>query len=336
MTWRKKKLSLSFRFHGLARKRQPSKKPHSWKRSQMDMYLSSVILGVVEGITEFLPISSTGHLIIVNEFVKFKDLQFERMFDIVIQMGAILAALVHFRNKLVPVAALTNVELRRKTLDIWFKCAAAVVPALIIGKLFGKIVEEHMMNIYVVSTALVFGGIAIVLLESSDRKPAMNTVGEISFKIAILIGIAQCLAIVFPGTSRSAATIIGAMLLGASRTAAAEFSFFLAIPTMTAATAYSLLKHGSKVSGDEWAALGIGFAVSFIVALAVIAFLMKYIQKHDFKPFGYYRMALGIGIVSFFLLTGIRPGAHKEAESAKPKVQIEQAADKPDPHALAQ
>lgn len=291
----------------------------------MDMYLSSAILGVVEGITEFLPISSTGHLIIVNEFVRFQNAQFEKMFDVVIQMGAILAALVHFRGKLMPVKALTDKEERRKTLDIWFKCGVAVVPALIIGKLFGNLVQEHMMNLYVVSTALVFGGIAIVALESSARKSTMETVGEMSFKIALLIGLAQCLAMIFPGTSRSAATIIGAMLLGASRTAAAEFSFFLAIPTMTAATGYSLLKHGSNVSNHEWIALGIGFAVSFIVALAVIALFMGYIQKRDFKAFGYYRMALGIGIVAFFLLTGLRPGGHKEPESLKAKTQVEAA-----------
>lgn len=298
----------------------------------MDIYLSSVVLGIVEGITEFLPISSTGHLIIVNEFVKFQNAQFEKMFDIVIQLGAILAALMHFRKKLVPLEALTDREVRDRTLDIWFKCAVAVIPALVIGKLFGKLVEEHMMNIFVVSTALVFGGIAIVALESTNRKPTMNAVGEISYKIALIIGIAQCLAMLFPGTSRSAATIIGAMLLGASRTAAAEFSFFLAIPTMSAATAYSLLKHGSKVAREEWIALAIGFAVSFVVALAVIAFLMKYIQKRDFKAFGYYRMALGIGVAAFFLISGTKPGAHKEHESLKQKAQLEEPAAAPSHH----
>ena len=289
----------------------------------MDMYLSSVILGVVEGITEFLPISSTGHLILVNEFVRFQDEQFEKMFDIVIQLGAILAALIHFRDKLIPFKAISDPELRNKTLDIWFKCAVGIIPAVVIGLLVAHFVEAHMMNLFVVSTALVFGGIAIIALESTERKPTMLSVGEMSFKIVLLIGLIQCLAMIFPGTSRSAATIIGAMLLGASRVAAAEFSFFLAIPTMTAATAYSLLKHGSNVSHNEWIALAIGFAVSFFVAWAVIAFLMKYIQKHDFKPFGYYRMALGIGIVAFFLITGTRPG-HKANENTKAKTAIEQ------------
>jgi undecaprenyl-diphosphatase len=295
----------------------------------MDIYLSSAILGVVEGITEFLPISSTGHLIIVNEFVKFKNAGFERMFDIVIQLGAILAALLYFRDKLMPFKALKDVETRHNMLDIWFKCGVAIVPALILGKLFGNLIEEHMMNLYVVSTALVFGGIIIVAVESSQRKAEIESVGAMSYKMAIAIGLFQCLAMFFPGTSRSAATIIGAMMLGASRIAAAEFSFFLAIPTMMAASGYSLLKHGSKVSGEEWVALGVGFLTSFLVAWAVIAFLMKYIQTRDFKAFGYYRMALGIGIVAFFLLTNTRPGGHKAQHEgqAEPKApqQLEQS-----------
>jgi len=295
----------------------------------MDMYLSAAILGVVEGITEFLPISSTGHLIIVNQFVKFQNEQFEKMFDIVIQLGAILAALIYFRDKLIPLKAISDPETRRDTFDLWFKCAIGVIPACIAGLLFGKLVEAHMMNIYVVSTALVFGGIAIIALESADRKPVVCDTRQVSYKLALLIGIAQCLAMFFPGTSRSAATIIGAMIFGASRMVAAEFSFFLGIPTMMAATGYSLLKHGSKVQQHEWIALGIGFTVSFFVAWAVIAVFIKFIQTRNFKPFGVYRIALGLGIVIVCLLTGFRPGHGKGHEQhalpAKPAEQMEQA-----------
>ncbi len=278
----------------------------------MDMYLASAVLGVVEGVTEFLPISSTGHLILVNQFIGFESASFEKMFDIVIQLGAILAVVVHFRHRLMPVKALRDVEVRHEMLDVWFKSAIGVVPALIVGLLYMKLhLEDRLFNPFVVSTALVFGGIAIVAIESWGRKPSFESIGQMSYKIVIAIGFFQCIAMI-PGTSRSAATIIGAMLLGASRPAAAEFSFFLAVPTMCAATGASLLKHFSSLSPAEWTAVGIGFTVSFFVAWGVIALFMKYIQTRDFKPFGYYRMVLGIAVVAFFLLTG-RHAEHKDA-----------------------
>jgi len=284
----------------------------------MDMYLASAILGVVEGITEFLPISSTGHLILVNQFIGFESQSFEKMFDVVIQLGAILAVVVHFRKRLMPLEALRSVEARHEMLDVWFKSAIGVVPALVVGLIYMKLhLEDKLFNPFVVSTALVFGGIAIVAVESWGRKPSFDSIGQMSYKMVIAIGLVQCLAMI-PGTSRSAATIIGAMILGASRPAAAEFSFFLAIPTMCAATGASLLKHFSALSQAEWIAVGIGFSVSFFVAWGVIALFMKYIQTRDFKPFGYYRMILGIAIVAFFFFSGrhhVPKDSHKASEA---------------------
>ena len=263
----------------------------------MNDFLSALILGIVEGITEFLPISSTGHLIIVNQFVGFSE-QFTNMFDVVIQLGAILSVVVYFRKRLIP-SRQNYFSMNRKIFDLWKKTIVAVVPALAIGALVGDYIEERLFNTTVVALALIVGGIILVYIEKRKPLNRITSVDHLTYKTALLIGFIQCLAMI-PGTSRSAATIIGAMLLGASRVVAAEFSFFLAIPTMVAASGYTLLKSGSMLSSHEFLIVAVGFIVSFVVAWLVIAGLMNYISKRDFKPFGYYRIVLGIIVLAYF------------------------------------
>jgi undecaprenyl-diphosphatase len=250
----------------------------------------SIILGIVEALTEFLPISSTGHLILVNQFLNFSqniDEQFTYTFDVVIQLGAILAVVVYFFKRF------NNIEL-------WKKIIYAVIPALIIGFLLSDIIEDLLFNPYIVAVALIIGGIIILVIESKKNIDKIDQVEKINYKKALLIGLIQCLAMI-PGTSRSAATIIGGRLLGASRLAAAEFSFFLAIPTMIAASGYSLLKSSSSFTSTEYIILAVGFIVSFLGALLVIKFFLQYITKHDFKIFGYYRIVLGIIVLIYFI-----------------------------------
>jgi undecaprenyl-diphosphatase len=258
----------------------------------------AVILGLVEGATEFLPVSSTGHLILVNQWVSFSG-QFTKMFDIVIQLGAILAVVALFWKRLWPFG--NGPEQTRAALEIWAKTIVGVIPAIILGALFASKIEEKLFNPWTVAIALVLGGLVLLYVERKRRAARFNSVHEIPFKIAFFTGLIQCLAMI-PGTSRSAATIIGAMFLGASRTAAVEFSFFLAIPTMIAATGYSILKSGLKMSSSEITILAVGFIVAFLSALAVIKFFISYIQRRDFKPFAYYRIALGLLVLAYFLL----------------------------------
>ncbi len=264
----------------------------------MDLFIKAVILGIIEGITEFLPISSTGHLIIANRFIEFTG-DFANMFDIIIQLGAILSVVVFFWRRLCPFSRNKTVEEKRRTWMLWEKSIIGVLPALVIGALFGDKVEELLFNPVVVALALLVGGVILWWLESSPRRVTITDVELMPWRIAIAIGFIQCLAMV-PGTSRSAATIIGAMVLGLSRPAAAEFSFFLAIPTMAAASAYSLLKANLQLTTLQWQTLAVGFVVSFLVAWAVIAFFMNYIRNNNFKPFAYYRVILAI--VIFILL----------------------------------
>ena len=238
----------------------------------MNDFLSALILGIVEGITEFLPISSTGHLILVSQFVGFTK-QFSDMFNVVIQLGAILSVVVYFRKRLIP-SGYNSVSANHKIYDLWKKTIVAVVPALAIGALVGDYIEDLLFNPTVVALALIVGGIILVYTESRKPLNKINSVDHLTYKTAIFIGLIQCLAMI-PGTSRSAATIIGAMLLGASRIVAAEFSFFLAIPTMVAASGYTLLKSGTLLSSHEYLVVGCGFVVSFIVAWLVIAGLMN-------------------------------------------------------------
>ncbi len=250
--------------------------------------IKSIVLGVVEGLTEFLPVSSTGHLILLNQWISFSE-TFTKMFDVVIQLGAILAVVVYFWKRFWPIS------------NIWAKIIIGVIPALILGGLFGSQIEAKLFNPYVVAVALIIGGIVLILIEKKHTKTRFESVNSFTWRTAFHIGLFQCLAMI-PGTSRSAATIIGAMVLGASRSVAVEFSFFLAVPTMLAATGYSLLKHGSAISGDQIIILAIGFIAAFATALAVIKFFMDYIQRHDFKPFGYYRLALGAVVLLYFLM----------------------------------
>jgi len=262
----------------------------------MGSFFIAVILGIVEGVTEFLPISSTGHLILVNRLVEFQG-GFAHVFDVVIQLGAILSVVVFFWRKLNPFSRYKDRWEKQDTWDLWKKTLAALVPALIIGATLGKYVQELLFNPVIVSIALIAGGIVLVLIERRQPINLIDSVNDLSYKNSFLIGLIQCLAMI-PGTSRSAATIIGAMFLGASRSTAAEFSFFLAIPTMAAASAYSLLTAESSLTFYQWMVLGVGFLVAFIVAWAVIAVFMKYIQSHDFKAFGYYRIILGLIVLA--------------------------------------
>lgn len=262
------------------------------------LFLKAVLIGIVEGITEFLPISSTGHMILVDEFIKLSsDKSFTMAFEVIIQLGAILSVIIYFWKDLWPFSG-TALH-KTQTWQLWFKVAAGVIPAVVLGLLFDDVIEEHLFNSKVVAITLVFYGVALILLERlNGRKTSfkINSVHSITFKLAIAIGFFQCLAMV-PGTSRSAATIIGAMLLGLSRGAAAEFSFFLAIPTMMGATALTIVKNGFSFDLQQWLVIGVGFITSFIVAYVVIKFLMNFIRRHDFSVFGYYRIILGVVVL---------------------------------------
>ena len=260
--------------------------------------VKAIILGIVEGATEFLPISSTGHLILVNQFVSF-DEKFTTLFDIVIQLGAILAVVIYFWKRLWPFTKDQNQN--KEIWSIWFKTVVGVLPAIVFGALFANKIEERFFNPWVVAVALLIGGIIIILIENWKHVPKITSIKNLSYKTAFYIGLVQCLSLI-PGTSRSASTIIGAMVFGASRVVAAEFSFFLAIPTMVAASAYSLFKYRGLLSSYQSFVLAVGFVVSFIVALGAIKFIMNYIQKNNFKIFGYYRIILGIIIIAYFLI----------------------------------
>jgi len=260
--------------------------------------IKAIILGLVEGITEFLPISSTGHLIIVNQWVSF-DKAFTTLFDIVIQLGAILAVVVFFWKKLWP---FTGDKIKNsETWNIWFKTIVGVLPAVVLGYLFANKIENKLFNPWTVAIALFIGGVIILIVERYKKDPKTTSINNLSFKTAFYIGVIQCLSMI-PGTSRSAATIIGAIILGTSRVIATEFSFFLAIPTMFGATILSLLKYKGALSHYQVIILLIGFIVSFFVALAAVKFIINYVKKNNFKAFGWYRIALGVIIVAYFLI----------------------------------
>lgn len=254
-------------------------------------YLKAVLLAMVEGATEFLPVSSTGHLIIVDAFVRLtEDQAFNDAFMVIIQLPAILAVVVYFWSDLWPFSRTGPV--RKELFSLWIKMIVAVIPALILGKLFDDFMEKHLFAPVPVAIALIVGGILLIFLERAQRKVVYQNTADIPLRTAFFIGLIQCLAMI-PGTSRSAASIVGAMSLGASRQAAAEFSFFLAIPTMVAATGYKVMSQGLSFTGDQWALLAVGSIVSFAVAYAVIAAFMGYIKKRSFEAFGYYRIVLG-------------------------------------------
>ena len=272
--------------------------------------LKAILFGIVEGITEWLPVSSTGHLILLDEFLELKATDaFKSMFDVVIQLGAILAVIVLFFHKLNPFAFKTKTKQERKnTWILWFKVCAAILPSGILGVLFDDWMDEHLHNAIVVSLMLILYGIAFLFLEKSNKGKytrRIEDVHDIGWKTAILIGCFQALSLI-PGTSRSGSTILGAILLGVGRGAGAEFSFFMAIPTMLGASAIKLLKFfletGFGMASSELSVLLVGMVVSFIVSLLVIKGLMDYVRKHSFAVFGVYRIILGIVVMAYFLI----------------------------------
>ena len=267
--------------------------------------LKAVLFGIVEGITEWLPISSTGHLILLNEFVKLNMSDaFQSMFDVVIQLGAILAVIVLFFYKLNPFAPSKTPAAKRHTWRLWYKVIVAILPSGIVGVLFDDWMDAHLHNGIVVSIALIVYGIAFILVErmNEGKKPRVNDVFDIDYKTALLIGAFQCLSLI-PGTSRSGSTILGAILIGVGRSAGSEFSFFMAIPTMLGASAIKLLKFlvsGNSATLTEIGVLIIGCVVSFVVSLVVIRALMEYVRKHSFSAFGVYRIVLGAVVLLYF------------------------------------
>lgn len=264
--------------------------------------LKSVLLGVIQGITEWLPVSSTGHMILVNEFLKlnFSD-TFINTFLVVIQLGSILAVVLLFFKKLNPFDRDKNSEQKRDTIDLWIKVIISIIPIGLVGVLFEDKINELFYNSIVVSIALIAYGVILILLENRNKSPKFNNFKDVTYKTALAIGVFQCLALI-PGTSRSGSTIIGAVLLGTSRYVAAEFSFFMAIPTMFGASAIKLLKAGFAFTSFEWLILIVGSVVAFLVSFVVIKLFLGYIKKHDFKVFGYYRIVLGILVLAYFFM----------------------------------
>ena len=269
--------------------------------------LKAILFGIVEGVTEWLPISSTGHLILLNEFVNLNmSDEFRSMFDVVIQLGAILAVIVLFFHKLNPFAPSKSVKEKNQTWSLWFKVIVAIIPSGIVGVLFDDWMDEHLHNAIVVAIMLIVYGIAFILVEkrNAQRVSTVRDVYAIDYRTAILIGLFQCLSLI-PGTSRSGSTILGAILIGVGRAAGAEFSFFMAIPTMLGASAIKGLKFllsGVEATGTEIAVLIVGCIVSFVVSLVVIRGLMEYVRKHSFSAFGVYRIVLGILVLGYFIL----------------------------------
>jgi len=273
--------------------------------------LKAVLFGIVEGVTEWLPISSTGHLILLNEFITLNvSDEFRSMFDVVIQLGAILAVIVLFFHKLNPFSPTKSEGEKKQTWQLWFKVIAAIIPSGIVGVLFDDWMEAHFHNATVVSVALIVYGVAFILVERRNaRRVGGKTVEDvyaIDYKTALLIGCFQCLSLI-PGTSRSGSTILGAILIGVGRSAGAEFSFFMAIPTMLGASAIKGLKFllsGVAATGTEIGVLIVGCVVSFLVSLLVIRGLMEYVRRHSFSAFGVYRIILGVVVLVYFALAG--------------------------------
>lgn len=269
--------------------------------------IKSIFFGVVEGITEWLPISSTGHMILLNEFIKLDvSKEFYSMFQVVIQLGAIMAVVVLFWRQIFPFKKeKSKIEVDKNILSLWGKIIVACIPAAVVGVLFDEVFEELFYNYVYVALALIIFGILFIVIENKNKgkKSKVNSLAELSYNTVILIGIFQLIAAIFPGTSRSGATIVGALLLGVSRTVAAEFTFFLAIPVMFGASALKLIKFSFAFTGLELAILLVGMFVAFLTSMFIIKFLMNYIKKHDFKVFGYYRIILGVFVILYFLLT---------------------------------
>jgi undecaprenyl-diphosphatase len=273
-------------------------------------FLKAILFGIVEGVTEWLPVSSTGHMILLDELVKLKvSPEFYEMFQVVIQLGAIAAVILLFFHKLNPFSPRKNQRQKHNTWVLWFKVVVAVLPSAVIGLLLDDWMDAHLYNYVVVAIALIVYGVAFLYVENLNkgRELKVRSVHEIDYRTAILIGCFQCLSLI-PGTSRSGSTILGAILLGVGRSAGAEFSFFLAIPTMLGASALKLLKFmlsGVRVTGTEVGVLLIGCIVSFLVSFVVIRGLMEYVRKHSFRVFGFYRIVLGILVLIYFFIKSI-------------------------------
>ncbi|MBR2214249.1 MAG: undecaprenyl-diphosphate phosphatase [Selenomonadaceae bacterium] len=268
--------------------------------------LKTVFLGVVEGLTEWLPISSTGHMILVDEFIKLNvSKEFMDMFLVVIQLGAILAVMVLNFERLNPFSSWKTKREKKETFALWWKVLIACVPAAVIGLLFNDYMEEHFMTAPTVAATLIFYGAAFIWVENYNKRrhPAIRELERLDYKTAFVIGLFQVLALV-PGTSRSGATILGGILFGASRYVAAEFTFFLAIPVMFGASALKMIKFGWHYTGAEILIMVVGMVTAFIVSILSIKFLLRYIKNNDFKPFGWYRIALGIIVLAYLFLVG--------------------------------
>lgn len=274
--------------------------------------LKAILFGIIEGITEWLPISSTGHMILLNQIIKLDvSKEFYSMFEVVIQLGAILAVVVLYWHKIWPFGKNLKYPVSKSGIlkyfdkpkwQMWLKIFVACVPAAIIGLLFNDIFEELFYNYVCVAIALIVFGVAFIVVENSHKKIKINSILKIDYKTALIIGLFQLLAAIFPGTSRSGATIVGALILGVSRSVAAEFTFFLAIPVMFGASLLKLVKFGLAFSLMEILILVVGMLVAFITSVFVIKFLMSYIKKHDFKVFGWYRIILGMIVLLYYFL----------------------------------
>ena len=270
-------------------------------------FLKAVIFGIVEGITEWLPISSTGHMILLNELMPLKvSADFYSMFEVVIQLGAIMAVVVLFWQKIWPFQwkDKTKPVIKKDIFVMWFQILAACIPAAVVGLLFDDVLEKYLYNYVVVALALIVFGIAFILVENRNRgmRPSVTSLSQMTYKTALIIGMFQLIAAIFPGTSRSGATIVGALMIGVSRTVAAEFTFFLAIPVMLGASLLKIVKFGFHFTGAEIIILFTGMIVAFVVSVVVIRFLMGYIKKHDFKVFGWYRIILGAVVLLYFMV----------------------------------
>ncbi len=280
--------------------------------------IKAILFGIVEGITEWLPVSSTGHMILLEEFIQMDvSAEFWDTFLVVIQLGAILAVVILYWNEIWPIKryiiegkhAVDPVKgfcIDRGVISLWFKTIVACLPAAIIGLALDDWLNEHFYNWQVVSAMLIIVGLAFILIENhnSNREPKTLTMQDISYKEAFIIGLFQVIAAVFPGTSRSGATILGGLMIGVSRPAAANFTFILAIPVMAGASLLKLLKNGFAYTSAEYTILAVGMVTAFIVSLIIIKFLLSYIRKHNFKPFGWYRIVLGLAVIGYFWLVG--------------------------------
>lgn len=267
--------------------------------------LKIILIGIIEGITEWLPVSSTGHMLLFDELVSLNATEaFKELFFVVIQLGAILAVVVMFWKKIFPFSFKEKPSVKTDILWMWAKVALACIPSAVLGLLLDDFLEAHFGHALSIAAMLILYGIAFIVIEkiNAKRTPKTENLADITFKTALIIGAFQVLSMI-PGTSRSGATIIGALIIGVSRTAAAEFTFFLALPTMLGASALKIVKYGFAFTGAEVAALLVGCAVAFVVSLAAIKFLMDFVKRHDFSAFGWYRIVLGIAVIVWFLIT---------------------------------